>query len=314
MSQESAFHYLRHGQTPFFRLPVAELQLGTEGYAGADAILVGVPYDGGTTYLPGARLAPYAIRRVSALVQSYHPEHEVDVFSTLRVLDGGNVAFPPFDAEKVRQAIEAETSSIAAVGAAPFLVGGDHSIALPCLRALARRHGPLAVIHVDAHADTSGPEVWGERFHHGTPLRHALTEGLIAHGQLYQIGLRGPLGARGDRDLANGHDAQLVTAAAFGDTGARAIAGAIKKRIGDRPTYVTFDIDAIDPAFAPGTGTPVPGGLSSREALALVRHLSGIHLVGMDLVEVSPPLDHADLTSHLAAHLLYEGLALLAVR
>jgi agmatinase len=309
-SQQAALQYLRHGQTPFFRLPVA---VGAEAAGGADAVLLGVPYDGGTTYLPGARLGPYAVRRVSALVQSYHPEHDVDVFQTLRVVDGGNVVFPPFDAARVRERIDAEVSAVAAAGAVPFVVGGDHSLALPCLRALARRHGPLAVIHVDAHADTSSDETWGEPFHHGTPLGHALTEGLIADGQLHQIGLRGPLGARSDGQLATQHGAELVTAAALGERGARAVAAAIRERVGDRPAYLTFDIDAVDPAFAPGTGTPVPGGLTSREALALVRHLAPLRLVGMDLVEVSPPLDHADLTAHLAAHLLFEGLALLAV-
>jgi agmatinase len=314
MSQEAAFQYLRHGQMPFFRLPVIDFHAGADAYAGAQAVLLGVPFDGGTTYQPGARLAPYHIRRVSALVQSYHPEHKVDVFSSLRVVDGGNVAFPPFDAAEVRARIEAEVAAIASAGAAPFVVGGDHSVALPALRALAKTHGPLAVVHVDAHSDTSGPEVWGERFHHGTPIRHALSEGLIAHGQLYQVGLRGPWGAASDGDLTEQHDAQIVGAAALADTGARSVGAAIRKRIGDRPTYLTFDIDAIDPAFAPGTGTPVPGGLTSREAIALVRGLGGARLVGMDLVEVAPPLDHADITSHLAAHLLYEGLALLALR
>jgi agmatinase len=313
MSQETAFSYLRHGQIPFFRLPVADARLGAEAYAGADAVLLGVPYDGGTTYQPGARLGPYAIRRVSALVQSYHPEHDVDVFGSLRVLDGGNVVFPPFDAAQVRERIEAEVAAIAALSAAPFVVGGDHSVALPVWRALAKLHGPIALVHIDAHADTSGPEVWGERFHHGAPIRHALTENLIAHGQLYQIGLRGPQGTRADRELALAHDAQIVSADLLADEGPGAIAAAIRRRIGDRPAHITFDIDAIDPAHAPGTGTPVPAGLSAREALSLVRHLAGLRLVGMDLVEVCPPLDHADLTAHLAAHLLFEGVALLAV-
>jgi agmatinase len=286
--------------------------LRADPYAGADAVFLGVPYDGGTTYQPGTRLGPYAIRPVSALVQSYHTDHDIDVFGQLRCVDGGNVAFPPFDAEAVRTRIEAEVSAIAAAGAAPYLVGGDHSIALPSLRAIAKKHGPVALVHVDAHSDTSGPEVWGEPFHHGTPIRHALTEGLIS--QLYQVGLRGPLGKKSDRDLAQAHDAQIVSAAAFSDAGPRSIASAIRKRIGDRPTYISFDIDAVDPAFAPGTGTPVPGGLTAREALGFVRHLAGVRVVGMDLVEVSPPLDHADITSHLAAHLLFEGLALLALR
>jgi agmatinase len=315
MSQQSAVHYLRHGQTPFFRLPVADVSLrGSEAYAAANAVLLGVPYDGGTTYQPGARLAPYHVRRVSALVQSYHPEHRVDVFGKLRVLDGGNVAFPPFDPAAVREAIEAEVRAVVAAGAAPIVVGGDHSVALPSLRAVHQKHGPLAVVHVDAHADTSGPEVWGERFHHGTPIRHALAEGLIARGQLYQIGLRGPWGTSEDGELAASYGGRAVSAAELAERGVHDVIGEIARHIGERPVYLTFDIDAIDPAFAPGTGTPVPGGLSAREALELVRQLAGLSLVGMDLVEVCPALDHADLTAHLAAHLLYEGLALLAIR
>jgi agmatinase len=314
MSQQSAAQYLRHGQTPFFRLPTADFTLrGPDAYASARAVLLGVPYDGGCTYLPGTRLGPYHIRRVSALVQSYHPDHRVDVFSRLRVLDGGNVAFPPFDKQAVRECIQGEVSAIVNAGAAPFIVGGDHSIALPALRAVAAKHGPLAVIHVDAHADTSGPETWGEAFHHGTPLRHALDENLIAREQLYQIGLRGPWGSSEDGLFAQSHGGTSISAAELSERGVVDVVGEIVRNIGDKPVYLTFDIDAVDPAFAPGTGTPVPGGLSSREALELVRQLAGVRLVGMDLVEVSPPLDHADVTSHLAAHLLYEGLALLAV-
>jgi agmatinase len=250
---------------------------------------------------------------VSALVQTYHPEHRVDVFGRVRALDGGNVVFPPFDRDAVRACIQNEVSAIVNAGAAPFVVGGDHSIALPALRAIASKHGPVAVVHVDAHADTSGPETWGEEFHHGTPLRHALSEKLIAPDQLYQIGLRGPWGSSEDGLFAAAHGGTTISAADLSERGVVDVMGEIARNIGDRPVYLTFDIDAVDPAFAPGTGTPVPGGLSSREALEVIRLLAGVKLVGMDLVEVSPPLDHADITSHLAAHLLYEGLALLAV-
>jgi agmatinase len=315
MSQQSAAQYLRHGQTPFFRLPVADPTLpGADAYAAAHAVLMGVPYDGGATYQPGARLAPYHVRRVSALVQSYHPEHRVDVFEKLRVLDGGNVAFPPFNAQAVREAIQHEVGRIYAAGAVPFIVGGDHSISLPCLRAAAAKHGPLAVVHVDAHADTSSAEIWGDAFHHGTPLRHALTENLIARGQLYQIGLRGPWSSAADGAFALEHNATVVTAEELSERGVIDVISEILRHIGERPVYLTIDVDAIDPAFAPGTGTPVPGGLSSREAVQLIRQLAGVRLVGMDLVEVSPSLDHSDITSHLAAHLLYEGLALLVAR
>jgi len=313
MSQQSAAHYLRHGQTPFFRLPVVD-PAAPDAYAGADAILLGVPYDGGTTYQPGARLAPYHIRRVSALVQSYHPVHRTDVFAHLCARDGGNVVFPPFDAAAVRAAVQAEVARVVAAGAAPFVVGGDHSVALPAMRAVAAAHGPLAVVHVDAHHDTTTAVVWGDPWHHGTPLRHAIEEALIAPGALVQLGVRGPWGGADDGTLVAQFGATTIRADDLAERGVAEVMAEVRKVVGARPLYLTFDIDGVDPAFAPGTGTPVPGGLSAREALQLVRGLAGANLVGMDLVEVCPPLDFSDLTSHLAAHLLYEGIALLARR
>ena len=312
MPQQSAAEYLRHGQMPFFRLPVAD-PASAAPHAGADAVLLGVPYDGAVTYQPGARLAPYHLRRTSALLQTFHPVHQIDVFRAIRVLDGGNVAFPPFDAAAVRHLVQAEVAGIVAAGAAPFVVGGDHSVALPAMRAVAAVHGPLAVLHVDAHLDTSGPEVWGEAFHHGAPLRHALTEGLVAPGQLFQVGLRASWahpeeGALVAANGARGFPMQVVEA-----RGIEVITREIRAAVGERPLYVTFDVDGIDPAFAPATGTPVPGGLTAREALQLLRGMAGARLVGMDLVEISPALDHADLTCHLGAWLLYEGLALRAL-
>jgi agmatinase len=312
MTQQPAGEYLRHGQTPFFRLPQADVR-ASQPYAGSGAVLLGVPYDGGTTYQPGARLAPYAIRRVSALVQSYHPVHQVDVFRKLQTLDGGNVALPPFDAALVRTVIQREVAQVVEAGAAPFVVGGDHTVALPAMRAVAGRHGQLAVVHVDAHLDTSGPEVWGDAYHHGTPLRHALTEDLIERGQLWQVGLRASWGHPEEGAFAAAYGARQVGMEALERRSLAELVAAIRLGVGDRPLYVTFDIDAVDPAFAPGTGTPVPGGLTGREALQLLRGLKGLHLVGMDLVEVCPALDHADITSHLGAALLYEGLALRAL-
>lgn len=312
MSQQSALDYLAHGQTPFFRLPTL-LRPGTLP-GGAGAVLVGVPYDGGTTATPGARFAPFHVRRVSAFVQGWHPVHRFDVFERSGAVDGGNIVFPPFQAAAVRERIEADCLAVHRAGAAPFLVGGDHSIALPALRAAARVHGPLAVVHVDAHLDTSTTATWAEPFHHGTPFRHAIEEGLILPGQLYQVGLRGPWGGAEDGAISQGHGARLFASDDVAATGAGKVAALIRRAIGDRPAYLSFDVDAVDPAFAPGTGTPVPGGLTSREALGLVRGLAGLRLVGMDLVEVCPALDHADLTCHLASHLLLEGLALVAIR
>jgi agmatinase len=304
--QQSASSYILHGQIPFFRLqPAIEL-------ANADVALLGVPHDGGTTYQPGARFAPYHVRRVSALVQGYHPEHRLDVFQQLRCLDAGNIAFPPFDRAAMRVAVEAEVRQLAAGRVTPVIVGGDHSVSLPVMRALAKRHGQLAIVHFDAHLDTSGPEVWGDEFHHGTPIRHAIEERLVADGQLFQLGVRGPRGGEGDDALVGSRGHALFSADHIAERGVRYVTAELRERIGTRPTYITFDVDAIDPAFAPGTGTPVPGGISAREALALVRGLAGLDICGADLVEYCPPLDHADITAHLSANLVWEMLAAIA--
>ena len=311
MAQQSALEYIRGGQTPFFRLPQVDPMRGEA--KGLDAVLLGVTFDAGTTYQPGARFAPFHLRRLSALVQPWHPVHEIDVFDRIRAADGGNVAFPPFDPAAMREAVQRDVALLLKDGVAPFVVGGDHSVALPVLRALHEKHGPVAVVHVDAHLDTSGPEVWGTPYHHGTPFRHALEEGLIERGALVQVGLRGPWGRPGDRDLSVAHEARCYTAEELTRVGVRAVSLDVRERLHGKPVYVSFDVDAIDPAFAPGTGTPVPGGMTSMEALQLLRGLAGTNLVGMDLVEVCPALDHADLTSLLGAHLLFEGLALLGV-
>jgi len=309
MAQEDALTYLRHGQTPFFRLP---LKVG-EVPPGARAVILGVPTDLGATYQPGARLAPWHVRRVSALVQSYHPAHGIDVFGEVNAVDGGNVAFPPFSAPAMRDAVEVGIAAVADAGAVPFVVGGDHSLTLPALRALAARHGPLAVVHLDAHLDTSGPETWGEPFHHGTPFRHAIAEGLVAPGALLQVGIRGPWGSAAEAAPSRAHGGRIVPVEEVGERGAAVLGAELRAALGARPTYLSLDVDALDPAFAPGTGTPVPGGLTTREAFALLRALAGAALVGMDVVEVAPALDQGDRTSLLAAHLLLEGLALLAL-
>jgi agmatinase len=306
MPQQSAAEYLRHGQTPFFRLPVV-----TGDVRGHDAAILGVPYDGGTTFRPGARLGPYAARRVSALVGSYHPVHKVDVFQRLRVVDGGNVAFPPFDAAAVRGCIEGAVAAVAAAGAAPFVVGGDHTLTFPAVRALAERIGPVALVHIDAHADTSGPEVWGDRFHHGTPIRHLLDEGCLSG--LWQVGLRGPWGTSEEGLYARARGATVYPIEVVEARGVATIAAEIRAAVAERPLYISFDVDGVDPAFAPGTGTPLPGGLTAREGFALLRGLAGARISGGDVVELAPDLDVGDITAHLAAHVIYEMLALKAL-
>ena len=315
----SALEYIRHGQTPFFRLPMAgpgesggEIGDPTR-FAGARAVMLGVPWDSGTTYLPGARVAPYHVRRVSAFVSPHHPKHRLDVFEQVPALDGGNIPTTPFDPGLMREAVQGEIMAVCGAGAVPFVVGGDHSITTPILRGIHAVHGPVCVVHVDAHFDTSSAALWGDDFHHGTPIRHALADGQIAPGGLFQIGLRGGWKDGEEAAMSLGHDARLFPATVFEKRSAESIAEEIKAAIGDRPVYLTVDVDGVDPAYCPGTGTPVPGGLSSRELLCLLDGLAGVKIVGMDLVEVSPPHDHADLTSMLAAHALFAGLGALAV-
>lgn len=312
MPQTPALPYIRQGTTPFFRLPLADLG-GAAPYNGLAAVVLGIPYDAATTYHPGARFAPYEVRRVSALLQSFHPSHKVDVFAALEAADGGNLAVPPFTPSLAREVIEHEVGAVVGAGAVPFVVGGDHSVALPAMRAVAKAFGPLAVVHFDAHLDTSDGAVWGDDYHHGTPLRHAIQEGLVERGQLHQIGIRATWGDAREGAVSADHGAVRYDMDAVERLGIGEIMARVAAAVGARPVYVTFDVDALDPAFAPGTGTPVPGGLSSREALSALRALVGVRLVGMDVVEVCPARDHADVTCHLAAHLVYEGLALLAV-
>ena len=309
MHQSSASEYLRHGQTPFFRLPAVAWPADP-----VDAMVIGVPHDAGVTYQPGARFAPYHVRRTSALVQGYHPQHKVDVFERVRAVDAGNVVFPPFSRPAMRDAVYEMTSDILAARAVPFVVGGDHSITAPILRAMAATHGPVACLHIDAHLDTSGPESWGDDHHHGTPIRHALAERWIAPGALASIGIRGPWGSDDDAGIVRRYDALVASPDDVANRGVPKLVGELRERFADKPLYITIDVDGLDPAFAPGTGTPVPGGLTTREVLAIVRGLAGTNIVGMDVVEIAPMLDHADMTCHLGAHLLFEGLALLAVK
>ncbi len=309
--QTPAFDYIRHGMTPFFRL--APWVGRVERRSSPQAVIVGVPYDGGTTHNPGARFAPYDVRQASATFQSYHPAHELDVFADLTVADGGNLVAPPFNSEGMRAVVQEGVTDILAVDAVPFVVGGDHSITLPVLRALRQQFGPIGVVHLDAHLDLSGPETWGAEHHHGTVFRHAIKEGLISDGGLHQVGIRASWRGADDAAAAAKIGGRLYGMDALDAADVRVVAETIRERLGGRPTYVSVDIDVVDPAFAPGTGTPVAGGMTSRELLRFLRGLAGTRLVGMDLVEICPALDKSDLTSHLGASILFEGLALLAL-
>ena len=295
------------GLATFARLP------RLEDVGRCDVAILGVPFDSGVTYRPGARFGPAAVREASRLLRPYNPELDVSPFAACQVADAGDVACNPFDIQTSIAAVETRAGELLDTGARLVTIGGDHTIALPLLRALAKRHGPVALLHFDAHLDT-----WDTYFDapytHGTPFRRAAEEGLLDFAALSHVGIRGPIYAKSD--LAE--DAELgfgiVSSLRVGERGAAAVVSDLRERIGDRPLYVSVDIDVLDPAHAPGTGTPEAGGLSSRELLAMLRGLAGTNLVSADVVEVAPPYDHAEITALAAAHVAYELVGVLAGR
>jgi len=280
---------------------------------GLDVAIVGIPYDGGTSYRPGARFGPRAIREQSSLIRTWHPVLKVHPFERLRVADCGDVDVVPISIERTFEMITARISEVLGAGALPLSMGGDHSITLPILRAIARRHGPVGVVHFDAHPDT-WDEYFGSKFFHGTPFRRAVEEGLIDPRRMIQIGIRGPLYGPEDFAFHDQHGIEVLRVEPIKEQGT-AWAASRLDRLRGGPVYCSFDIDAVDPAFAPATGTPEVGGLTSYEALALVRSLQGLTLVGADVVEVSPPYDGpAQVTALLAANLLFEFVSLFALQ
>jgi agmatinase len=300
-------------ESPRFAQPATFMRLPyTDQLVGLDVALVGVPYDGGTSYRPGARLGPREIRNQSSLIRSYNYFQKVAPFDRLNVADVGDVDPPPVSIEKAYAAIEARIAAIAEAGARPIVIGGDHSITLPVLRALARRSGPLALVQVDAHIDT-WDEYFGGKYFHGTPFRRAIEEGLVDGRRFVQVGIRWPMYGENDFEFHAQHGITVVDINRVKDQGVSAAIDHIR-RIATGAAYMTFDIDGVDPAFAPGTGTPEVGGLTSHEALQLVRGLSGLSLVGGDIVEVSPIFDGpGHITSVLAANLAFEFLCAMAV-
>jgi len=276
-----------------------------------DVALIGVPFDGGTSYRPGARFGPRHVRQQSAIIRPYHPVLDVSPFDLLRVADYGDLAVNPLSIEDTLQRIEAGLKTVLDQGAVPICVGGDHSILLPILRAMHRTHGPVAMIQLDAHSDT-WDQYWGMKYSHGTPVRRAIEEGLLDEAHVLQIGLRGQLYGPDDLDYAREHKIKMITAETVHDHGMSVIHESLKGFRGHK-TYFSLDIDVVDPAFAPGTGTPQVGGLSSHQILTVVRTLAGLNFVGCDLVEVSPQYDSAEITSLLAANLIFEQLCLLCL-
>jgi agmatinase len=280
--------------------------------AGLDVALLGVPYDGGTSYRAGARFGPRAVREQSSLIRPWNPVLKVHPFDRLRVADCGDVDVVPISIERTHAAIEQRIDAVLAAGARPLCVGGDHSITLPILRALARRHGRLGVVHFDAHPDT-WDEYFGSKLFHGTPFRRAVEEGLIDTKRFVQVGIRGPLYGPEDFAFHDEHGIEVLRIEPIKENGLPWAAERLARLRGG-PLYCSFDIDALDPAYAPATGTPEVGGLTSWEALSLVRSLVGASLVGADVVEVSPPYDGpGQITSLMAANLAFELLGVMAL-
>jgi len=295
-------------QSPRFAQPATFMRLPhVEDPRGLDVAIVGVPYDGGTSYRPGARLGPREIRAQSSLIRSYSYFQKVAPFDRLNVADVGDVDAPPVSIEKAYDAIEGRIGAIADAGARPLAVGGDHSISLPALRALAKRHGALALVQFDSHIDT-WDEYFGGKYFHGTPFRRAIEEKLVDGGRFIQVGIRGPMYGEDDFDFHRDHGITVVDIDQVKERGIPAVVEEIR-RVATGACYMTFDIDAVDPAFAPGTGTPEVGGLTSHEAQRLVRGLRGLSIVGGDIVEVAPVFDGpGQITALLAANVMFEFL------
>jgi guanidinobutyrase / D-arginase len=294
------------GLTTFARLPRLE---DVDDY---DVAVVGVPWDSGVTYRPGARFGPSAIRQASRLLRPYNPALDAQPFRDAQVVDAGDVAANPFDiARAIDETREGLAALITPAGRPVLSLGGDHTMALPALQAMHSVHGPLALVHFDAHLDT-----WNTYFDapytHGTPFRRASEQGLIVRGSSAHVGIRGSLYDR--QDLLDDEELgfTIVHCRDIDRIGVDGIVERVVERVGDHPVYVSIDIDVLDPAFAPATGTPEAGGMTSRELLGVLRGMRELRLVGADIVEFAPAYDHAEVTAVAAANLAYELVTIMS--
>ena len=295
------------GIATFARLP------RIEDVPHADIAVVGIPFDSGVSYRPGARFGPSHVRESSRLLRPYNPAQDVSPFEIAQVVDAGDIPVNPFDLSEAVIEIEAAAKALGERSQRIVTIGGDHTIALPLLRAVAAKHGPVAVLHFDAHLDT-WDTYFGAPVTHGTPFRRASEEGLIDLTASCHVGTRGPLYSKQDLEDDARLGFSIVSSEYIEEHGVEAGIRRVLQRIGDRPLYVSIDIDVLDPAHAPGTGTPEAGGLTSRELLRIVRALSAKNIVGADVVEVSPAYDHAQITGIAASHVVYELVTLLAAQ
>jgi agmatinase len=278
-----------------------------------DIAILGAPFDGGVSYRPGARFGPSAIRQASRhLRPAYHPDLDVAPFRVLQAVDAGDVPCNPFDIDTALAQIDDTARELISDRHKLITLGGDHTIALGTLRSVARVHGPVALIHFDAHLDTWDSYFGADRTH-GTVFRRAFEEGLLLPASSIHIGIRGPLYDASDLSADKSFGFSTIRASDFDRLGVEEVVGRARERVGDAPVYLSVDIDVLDPAFAPGTGTPEMGGFSSRELLAVLRGLPGKQLVAADVVEVSPAYDHAEITSLAAATVAFEVMSLMAV-
>jgi agmatinase len=293
------------GPPTFARLPRLD-QVGR-----ADVAVLGVPFDSGVSYRPGARFGPSHIRQSSRLLRPYNPAQDTWPFAAQQVADAGDLGVNPFDIAEAIGAIEAGADAGLEQASRLLTLGGDHTIALPLLRCMARRHGPVAVLHFDAHLDT-WDTYFGAPYTHGTPFRRASEEGLIDRERSLHVGIRGPLYADTDLEESTRLGFATVACTDYDRLGLDGVIAAMRERLGESPVYVSVDIDVIDPGMAPGTGTPESGGLTSRELLATLRGLAGIDVVSADIVEVAPAYDHAEVTGIAASHVAYDLLSVMA--
>ncbi len=295
------------GSSTFARLP------RSDEVERSDVAIVGVPFDSGVSYRPGARFGPAHIRTSSKLLRNYNPVQDVEPFADQQVVDAGDIACNPFDIQDAIKQIDEGVRGVLDASTKLVTIGGDHTIALPLLRVMHEMHGEIAVVHFDAHLDT-WDTYFGAPLTHGTPFRRASEEGLIDKTASMHVGIRGPLYSRQDLTDDQVLGFQVIGAHDMDDLGWRGAVEQIRKRVGDRPTYVSLDIDVLDPSFAPGTGTPEAGGLTSRELLNILRSFGELNLVGADIVEVAPAYDHAEITGIAAAHAAYELISAMAPR
>jgi len=293
------------GVRTFMRLP------NVRDLANSDVAIVGVPFDTGSSFRVGARFGPEGIRSASHLLRPYNPSQGVSIFEHLSVIDYGDVPVVPGFIEESYEGIREGLEPVHRAGVVPIVLGGDHSVALPELRAAAAVHGPLALVQFDAHPDT-WDAYFGKKYNHGTVFKRAIEEGLLQPECSIQVGMRGSLYDAGDWRASLDLGFELVTTDRVRKLGVDESIARIQERVGDAKAYVSFDVDFVDPAFAPGTGTPEVGGFTSREAQEFVRGLAGIDIAGCDVVEVYPQYDPAQVTVFLAANVAYEFLSLIA--